>query len=212
MLQPGERWSCQLRFSFVDGYDAVRDEIYKAGNLGIRVLPAMVVQEKTNAYVELKSKSDIDGIEFLSDNITVKERKRVGDKTLLTLSFKGRGQKSLKFYYGGCWTNIHFYCIEDIAQLLKARGRFILEREFYQNPDDPYHRNHCLLYTSLWRPTSFEQHELRKLQKICQTRNTPRQLAVQCQNEMPIANVRQYLAEAKDCRRQFSITTAQRKD
>jgi len=145
MLQPGEKWSGQLRFAFVESYDAIREEIYKAGNLGIRILPALVVQENTDAYVELHSKSDVEKIECLSDNITVKETKRVGDKTLLTLSFKGRGQKSLKFHYGGRWTNVHFYCIEDIAQLLKSRGRFIVEREFYENPEDPYHRHHMFL-------------------------------------------------------------------
>jgi hypothetical protein len=29
--------------------------------------------------------------------------------------------------------------------LLKARGQFIVAREFYENPDDPYHRNHMFL-------------------------------------------------------------------
>ena len=145
VLQPGEKWSCQLRFALVDSYDAIRDEIYRAGNLGIRIFPSMVVQENTDAYVELRSKTDVDKIEFLSDNITVKEKKRSGDKTLLTLSFKGRGQKSLKLRYGSRWTNVHFYCVEDIAQLLKTRGNFIVEREFYENPDDPYHRNHMFL-------------------------------------------------------------------
>jgi hypothetical protein len=129
----------------VDSYDAIREEIYRAGNLGIRVLPSMVVQENTDAYMEVKSKTDIDKIEFLSDHITVKERKRTGDKTLLTLSFKGRGQKSLKLRYGSRWPNVHFCCVEDIAGLLKARGNFIVEREFYENPDDPYHRNHMFL-------------------------------------------------------------------
>jgi hypothetical protein len=145
VLQPGEKCACQLRFVFVESYDAIREELYKAGNLGIRVLPAMVVQEDTDAYVELRSKSDVDKIDFLSDNITVKEKKRVDDKTLLTLTFKGRGQKSLKLHYAGRWTNLHFYCIEDIAQLLKARARFIVEREFYENPRDPYHRYHMFL-------------------------------------------------------------------
>jgi hypothetical protein len=145
VLQPGEKWSCQLRFAFVESYDAIREQLCKAGNLGIRVLPSMVVQENTDAFVELKSKSDVEKIDFLSENITVKEKKRVDDKTLLTLSFKGRGQKSLKLHYGDRWTNLHFYCIEDIAQLLKARGRFIVEREFYENPEDPYHRHHMFL-------------------------------------------------------------------
>jgi hypothetical protein len=145
VLQPGEKWSGQLRFVFVDSYDAIREELYKAGNLGIRVLPAMVVQEDTDAYVELKTKSDVDKIDFLSDNITIKEKKRVDDKTLLTLSFKCRGQKSLKLHYADRWTSLHFYCIDDIAELLKARGRFIVDREFYENPDDPYHRHHMFL-------------------------------------------------------------------
>jgi hypothetical protein len=146
VLQPGEKQSYQLRFVFVDSYDGIREELFKAGNLGIRVLPSMVVQEDTDAYVEVKSKSDVEKIDFLSDNISVKEKKRVDDKTLLTLSFKGRGQKSLKLHYGGGrWTNLHFYCIEDIEQLLKARGRFIVEREFYENPEDPYHRHHMFL-------------------------------------------------------------------
>ena len=82
----------------------------------------------------------------MSDNIEVKEKKRDADKVLLTLSFKGRGQKSLKLNYGeNRWTNLHFYCIEDIEGLLNARGRFIVDRQFYNNPQDPYHRHHCFL-------------------------------------------------------------------
>ncbi|MGH9353755.1 MAG: DUF5695 domain-containing protein, partial [Terriglobia bacterium] len=96
LLEPGEKKSFQTRFAFIPGYEAIRDEVYGAGNLGIRVMPSMVVQEDTDAWVELKSKTDVDKIDFLSDNITVKEKKRAADKTLLTLSFKGRGQKSLK--------------------------------------------------------------------------------------------------------------------
>lgn len=145
VLQPGEKWSCQLRFALIDGYEAVREEIYRAGNLGIRALPAMVVQENTPAYLELKTRSDLDKIEFLSDNITIQQRRRVGEKTLLTLSFQGKGQKSLKLHYGSRWTNVHFYCVEDIASLLKTRADFIVERQFYENPEDPYHRNHMFL-------------------------------------------------------------------
>lgn len=145
VLQSGETWSCQLRFAFIPSYEAIREEIYKAGNLGIRVLPAMVMQENANAYLELMSHSEVDRIDFLSDNITVKEKRRVEDKTLLILSFQGRGQKSLKFHYAGRWTNVHFYCIEDIAKLLTVRGEFIVSRQFYENPDDPYHRNHMFL-------------------------------------------------------------------
>jgi hypothetical protein len=145
-LQPGEKKKLQLRFVFIPSYEAIRDELYEAGNLGIRVLPSMVVQEDTDALVELKTKSDIDSIDLLSDNISIKEKKKVNDKTLLTLSFKGRGQKSLKLHYGeNRWTNLHFYCIEDVEGLLNARGQFVVDRQFYNNPQDPYHRHHCFL-------------------------------------------------------------------
>lgn len=146
ILQPEEKKSYQIRFAFIPSYEAIRDEIYSAGNLGIRILPSMVVQEGTDALVELKSKAPIERIKTLSDGITIAKQQRAGDKTLLTLSFMGRGQKSLKLHYGdGRWTNLHFDCIPDIEQLLKARGKFIVERQFYKDPDDPYHRFHGFL-------------------------------------------------------------------
>lgn len=146
ILQPSEKKRYQMRFVFVPNYEAIREELYNAGNLGVRILPSMVVQEETDVLVELKTKNDIGKMQNLSDNITLKSKKRDGEKTLLTFSFKGRGQKSIKLNYGdGRWTNLHFYCIEDMEGLLKGRGRFIVEREFYENPEDPYHRNHMFL-------------------------------------------------------------------
>ncbi|HET7841110.1 MAG TPA: DUF5695 domain-containing protein, partial [Terriglobia bacterium] len=100
----------------------------------------------TPAYVEVQSKADLDGVEYYSDNITLKDRRRQDDKTLLTFTFKGRGQKQVKLHYGGGrWANLFFYCIEDLEPLLKARGKFIVEREFYENSDDPFHRHHMFL-------------------------------------------------------------------
>jgi hypothetical protein len=146
ILQPGEKKKFQLRLAFIPSYEAIADELYEAGNLGIRVLPSMVVQEDTEVMVELKTQSPIDPIDLLSDNIDIKEKKAAADRVLLTLSFKGRGQKSLKLHYGeGRWTNLHFYCIEDVEGLLNARGQFIVDRQFYKNPQDPYHRHHCFL-------------------------------------------------------------------
>lgn len=145
ILKPGEKKSFQMRFTFVDRYESVREELYKHGNLGIRILPSMVLQENTPVYVEIKSKHDPE-IEFLSDNIFIKDKKRKDEKTLLTLSFRGRGQKTLKLVYDGTkWTNLHFYCTEDVERLIKARAKFIIRRQFYDNPDDPYYRHHMFL-------------------------------------------------------------------
>ena len=146
MLQPGEKKTFQMRFVFIGGYAEIREQLCRSGNLGVRVLPSMVVQEGSDAYVEVLCQRDLDKIEALSDGVTVRKRERKGDKTLLTLWFRGRGQKSLKLIYDGDkWTNLHFYCVEPIDQLLKARAKFIVERQFYDNPEDPFNRHHMFL-------------------------------------------------------------------
>lgn len=145
VLKPGERKHYGLRFAFIGGYASIPKEIADQGNLGVRVVPSMVVPESTPVHVEIQGRQD-PGLEFLSDNMEVRAKRRVGDKTLLTLSFRGRGQKTLKLSYdGGKWAKLHFYCIEDIERLIKARSRFIVQRQFYENPQDPYNRNHMFL-------------------------------------------------------------------
>jgi len=145
VLKPGEKKSYELRFAFIDRYSEIGEQLSKWGNLGVRILPSMVVPEDSPVYVEIRSQSD-PAVEFLSDQIKVVDKKRLADRTLLTLSFKGRGQKTVRLTYGGTrWTNLHFYCTEDTEQLIKARARFIVQRQFYENPSDPWHRNHMFL-------------------------------------------------------------------
>src|SRR5207302_195562 len=95
LLGPGEQKSYQMRFVFIPSYEAIRDEVAKAGNLGIRIVPSMVVQEDRDVHVELKSRGEIDRIELLSDGITIRSRRKIAMATLLKCSFKGRGLKTL---------------------------------------------------------------------------------------------------------------------
>ena len=160
VLEPGQKKSYQMRFVFLDDYSGITKELKSAGNLGIRVVPSMVVQEDTDTHVELNCLKDLDAVEIHSDGITVKERRRTDQATLLTLSFHGRGQKSLRLVYSGNrWTNLHFFCVEDAEQLLKARGRFMAERQFVVNPDDPYHRHHMFLPFDYRRATRLDDND-----------------------------------------------------
>lgn len=160
VLEPGRKQAYRFRFAFISAYGDIQREIANSGNLGIRILPAMVLQEDTDALVELQSAADLDGIELHSDGIEIKDRKRTANATLLTLSFRTRGQKTLTLLYGGRrWTKLHFYCVEDAEQLIKARGRFMAERQFYENPADPYHRNHLFLPYDYRRGTRFDEND-----------------------------------------------------
>ena len=160
VLEPGQKKSYRMRFVFLDNYSDIEKELTAAGNLGIRVVPSMVVQEDTDAYVELNCVRDLEALEVHSDGITVKERKRVDQSTLLTLSFKDRGQKSLRLVYNGKrWTNLHFFCVEDAEQLLKARARFMAERQFVVSPGDLYHRHHMFLPFDYRRATRLDDND-----------------------------------------------------
>jgi hypothetical protein len=160
VLEPGQKKSYQMRFVFLDNYSEIGRELTAAGNLGIRIVPSMVVQEDTDAYVELKCVTDLEGLEIQSDGITIKERKRSDRSTLLRLSFHGRGQKSLRLVYNGKrWTNLHFFCVEDAEQLLKARAHFMVERQFVVSPDDPYHRHHMFLPFDHRRATRLDDND-----------------------------------------------------
>ena len=160
VLEAGQKKSYQMRFAFLDEYSAITKELAATGNLGIRVVPSMVVQEDADTYVELNCANDLEALEIHSDGITVKERRRADQSTFLTLSFQGRGQKSLRCVYNGKrWTNLHFYCVEDAELLLKARARFMAERQFVVNPDDPYHRHHMFLPFDYRRATRLDDND-----------------------------------------------------
>ncbi|HXS97441.1 MAG TPA: DUF5695 domain-containing protein [Candidatus Limnocylindrales bacterium] len=146
LLAPGESKTWHFQFLFIDDHREIARHLYEAGDLAIRVLPAMVVQENTDVQVSVQSKTPLEKVEVHSDQTQVKANRREGDRTLLTLAFRGRGQKTVKLFYGGGkWTNVHFYCVQPYEQLLKARGQFVIEREFYENPEDPFQRNHLFL-------------------------------------------------------------------
>jgi len=146
VLEPGEKRTYGLRFAFIDDYAAIREELARAGNLGVRILPSMVVQEDSDVHVEITSAEDVERIEVHSDGVEIADRRRQAGATLLRLRFHGRGQKTLKVTHGGRrWTNLHFFCVPDAAALIKARAHFMADRQFYSNPDDPWHRHHLFL-------------------------------------------------------------------
>jgi hypothetical protein len=146
VLEPGQSKAWSFQFKFLNSYRDLSSTLFDSGALAIRVLPSMVVQENTDVLVEIRSKAPVDKVEMHAGGIQIKSNRRDGDRTLMTLSFEGRGQKTIKLIYEGSkWTNLHFQCLESYEQLIKARGRFVVEREFYENPADPFQRNHMFL-------------------------------------------------------------------
>ena len=160
VLKPGEERSYHLSFQFIQDYPQIRDEVEKAGNVAIRIIPSMVVPEGLPVHLELRSKDPVTTISAESDGIDFQSRKRTGNRELLDIAFRGRGQKTVRLEYGNKrWTNLHFYSVEDVAERLKTRGKFIVERQFYENPADPYHRHHGFLPFDYATQSTFKDSE-----------------------------------------------------
>ena len=146
LLEIGEKKKFKFIFSLIEDFESIQTAKISAGNLGIKIFPSMVVTENAPVYIILESWEKIHHFEKLADNIKIIHQENDGDKINLVVSFKYRGQKTLRVIYGeNKWTNLHFYCVEDIAQLIKARSQFIINRQFYDNPDDQYNRHHMFL-------------------------------------------------------------------
>jgi len=148
VLNPGQSKVYQFRFTLLNSYTQVQKELYTYGQLGVNVQPGMVIPCGQEINMELMCKDkptlipEANGIEI---HEIYKGKTRI-DHYLFKLRFNTVGQKKIKVSYGkGKWTNLFFYAISPIAETLKARARFIIERQFYHNPFDPYQRHHAFL-------------------------------------------------------------------
>lgn len=145
VLGPHQKKVFQFRFVLIDSYSEIREQLYMHGQLGIKVQPGMVVPIDQDLRLELKSK-DKPVLLPKADGVEIGEEVYNADRYQYNLCFHTPGQKKIRVEYGeNKWTNLFFYATPPIADLLKARAQFTVERQFYQNPADPYHRHHAFL-------------------------------------------------------------------
>lgn len=67
LLGPGQRKTWHFQFRFLNDHREIGRHLYEAGDLAIRVLPAMVVQENTDVQVAVQSKAALEKVEIHSD-------------------------------------------------------------------------------------------------------------------------------------------------
>jgi len=145
LLEPGQSKTFRFRFVFLERYSQVGEELYRYGQVAVRVQPGMVVP--VGQYVNLQLKCRHAPVLIPeADDVEIQQTRTQGDCYQYRLRFRNRGQKKVRVSYGdGKWTNLFFYALPPFEDLLKARASFIVERQLYDNPSDPYGRYHAFL-------------------------------------------------------------------
>lgn len=145
LLRPGQSKIFRFRFTLLGSYKEVNEQLYESDQIAVNVHPGMVVPCEQNINLELKSKQKPTLVPE-ANNIEICSYNNDGDSYRYKIHFSKPGQKKIRVNYGNNkWTNLFFYALPPLSDLLKARAEFIIERHFYENPFDPYNRHHAFL-------------------------------------------------------------------
>ena len=136
-LAPGEERRFSLKFRWIDGHDELEDAIYQSGNVAIKAVPGYVLPKEADGKLLLRCKKPIHSVDA-GEGIDVSAAGILGDRYAYDVKINETGEQKVTVKYGnGEWTNILFYGIESIEKLVKARARFIAEKQQVLDPEDP---------------------------------------------------------------------------
>jgi hypothetical protein len=146
VLAPGERHQLMLQLAILDDLADVRKQLVANGQLAIEAIPgpAAPVGETVRLLVEgghaVQVRAET-GNAIAVEGAPLTDGTRCYDVTLTE-----PGEKSFLFTYGeGRWTRIFLYATPWPREALRARAKFIVERQVFRNPTDPFGRNQALM-------------------------------------------------------------------
>ena len=145
LLKPGETRVYRFCFAFLNRYEHLNERLYQYGQVAVKVHPGMAVQMDQETLLELTCKQKVKLVPE-SEHIRIETVKRDGDRHTFRLRFLSSGQKKIRVEYGANrWMNLLFYATPAVGPLLKARARFIIRKQLYDNPQDRFGRHHAFL-------------------------------------------------------------------
>ena len=145
LLAPGASQRLAFRFTLLRAEGELARACYRGGAVAVHVVPGMVAPCGEPVLLQLTVSQEPTLVPE-ADGVQVEATGRDGDRHRYRLRFDHPGQKSILVRYGrGRWTRLLFYAIPPVRELLSARARFIVERQRYRNPQDPYGRHLAFL-------------------------------------------------------------------
>jgi len=140
-FEPGDEVVYGFKFRWADGYEGVRDVLYKEGLFDVHVVPGMTVPEDLEAMIALRTKNKIKSITPEYPEQTqisfVGEKKK--DTYVYRLRFDRLGENLLTVEcLDGRSMVLEFFVTEPLEVLIKKRAAFLVEKQLIRDPSKWY--------------------------------------------------------------------------
>lgn len=140
-IAPGKEVSYGFKFDWANGYDGVRDVLYRNGGFDVRVVPGMVVPEDLFAMFSLRTKNKITQVvpEF-QDKTKIEYLGEKGeDIYVYKVTFFRLGENKLTVKYGNSkYMILEFFVTQPLETLIKKRAAFIANYQQHRVPSKWY--------------------------------------------------------------------------
>lgn len=144
VLTAGEERQFHFVFHPVFSEEERKEYLYQERRLDIDVQPSMVAPIGVPVKMRIRCMDEPELVP-VANNMFIEGEKRDGNCYFYQLMFTEPGQKKLYVHHGGKRTTIMFYAIGQVEELIKKHADFIVRRQYYENPKDPYGRHHTFM-------------------------------------------------------------------
>jgi len=138
---PGSQAVYGFKFLWADGYDGLRDILYREGLFDVHLVPGMTVPQDLEARFSLRTKNEIHTIEPEHPEQTNLEYLGAKDKDthLYRIRFSRLGENMLTVDYGSDMKmTLEFFVTEPLETLIKKRAAHLAFRQQHRNPGKWY--------------------------------------------------------------------------
>jgi hypothetical protein len=134
--QQGDSVQYAFKFQWADGYDGVRDLLYRDNKFDVQVVPGMTVPSDLGALIALRTKNKIDSIkaEFPEKTKIEYIGEKQKDAHLYKVAFSKLGENLLTIHYdGNKQMPLEFFVTEPLETLIKKRAAFLVDRQQHRD-------------------------------------------------------------------------------
>lgn len=144
ILNQGQEREFHFVFRVVHSAAEMKNYLYESGQLDVDVQPGMAAPIGVPIQMRIRCKN-VPKIFMQANNMQIEETEAEGDCYFYKLHFSQPGQKRVLVRHGEGDTVLLFYAVDHVKKLLENHAKFIVERQYYENPQDPYGRHHAFL-------------------------------------------------------------------
>ena len=144
ILPPGETRTAGVKFLLADEIRNIEPTLAQAGQPVAIGIPGYVLPMDIEGRLFINHKRKVNDVSVYPNGALDVKEVAVKGKKWKTFSVRGKkwGRARLSLVYaGGSTQSIHYYVTKPSAQAVADLGNFLFTRQWFDNPNDPFHRS-----------------------------------------------------------------------